>query len=647
MRLTTLSKAFLILMLLFAAACDDESKGSDDDTGSESDSYDTMSTDSQSSEDTASSVTTDTSSNSTTDTGTGSAADTASDSDTPVDTGSTADTAVDTMTDTAIDTGSDTVQDSDSVVDTATDSMVDTGTEAPPVDPDVALEHLITVFCQWEFSCCSTGERAYRLSTAYDSVETCVARLQYELTESNDTYIPLHLAGSPMTIVPQIAYTVDLSKVIVNGEGVEACAAMLETVGCNAPIDASATASCAEGVSTADANPCVLAKMFDPGLDEGDQCTNDPSLFEGMTNDIECMTGTSCVPPGAPDNPGTQAMCVNRGLDGAPCTMGANNCDFGLYCDSGWCTPKADVGEACAYKKDNKPVVNELSVSCKLGLTCNPALDATSNGAGLCVAPCSTGSLCTVDAECPAGQSCAPISVGNDSASFSACRPLGSGATHRCDSHEDCVTTSHCNASGVCAADATAGGSCTEDAQCPEGTFCDAGTCAAWVNPGDACTRDATSYEAPECGPDTVGCIYDVTLLTTICSTAKLENGITCLADYDCASGLCEQTTESGTVDDMVCYAGARDGDACDDDPATFVDNQTRCAPGLECDATTNLCYALLGPGDDCETEAGGAPDTTLCATVCSEVWGEYMCSDGPVSELDGGTGVICDGAEI
>ncbi|MBN2718625.1 MAG: hypothetical protein JXX14_22460 [Deltaproteobacteria bacterium] len=660
MKITALNPALFVLMCLLIASCKDDVKNNDSD-GTDA----TVSTDSNTENDTSSQSG---------DTGSSTVADTSADTGTLADTQTASDSVADSASDTVVvDTSSDTATDTQSsvvdsssssdtivVIDTASDTATsdtatgtetasDTATDSDSVElitPEQALDSLITVFCEWEFGCCTPGERAYRLGTGYDSVENCVSRLSYELYESNDTNMPLNLSASPMTIVPQIAYSIDLNRVEVNAAGVAACAEWLGTIGCNIPADLASAASCQTGVSAIDANPCALTRMFSPGLVEGDVCTNDTILFEGSGNDIECEEGTSCVPPGSADNAGNQAMCVNRGLEGDPCTMGDDNCDFGLYCADGWCAAKADVDEPCAYAKNGRPVAGELSVPCKLGLTCNPALDDTSNGAGICVAPCSTGSLCTVDSECPDGQSCAPISVGNDSNSFFACRPLGSTAAHRCDSHADCIPTSHCTASGVCAADAVEGGSCQEDEQCPEATYCAAGTCTVYTLPGDVCTRSAVTFESPECGPDAAGCIYDATADDTICSSAKLINGEHCLADYDCASGLCEQTTVNGVPDDMVCYAGAREGDACDDIAESLVASQTRCAPGLACDSETNLCYVLATPGDLCEAEAGGAPDDTICATTCTEAWGEYLCDDGPVEILDGGTGVICDGAE-
>lgn len=619
MKINRLQLLLLLALLLAAISCGDDVKDGDGDTSSDSDSTTDSLSDTNSSSDTATNT-------NVVDTG----------SDTAVD--SNSDSVVDTQTDTAVDTATDTT------VDTATDTAVDTATEV--VDPATALENLITVFCQWEFDCCTDGERAYRLSSAYSSVEVCVSRLLYELNESNDTNMPLHLTSSgAMAVVPQIAYTVDLDRVVVNAAGVAACAQYLAGIGCNQPADPSAVSYCEAGVSVADANPCALHRMFNPGLSEGDICTNDSSLFEGMNNDIECAAGTSCVPPGQPGNSSNQAMCINRGIENEPCVIvgGQDNCDFNFFCNAaGVCAPKANAGESCTYDSLTNPVFGNIAAPCKPGLTCNPTLDTSANGAGLCVAPCSANSVCMADFECPEGQSCAPITVGNNSTGFSACRVLGSGATHRCDSHSDCVATSYCNASGVCAPDAAQEADCTVNEQCPAGTYCD-GVCTAFTLNGSACIRDAATFESPQCSSTAVGCIYDDTKAGTICSTAKMANGAVCLADYDCASGLCE-VLDTGAVAEQECFAGNAVGQPCDDNPTTFASSRARCAAGLECDATTHVCFKLLGPGEDCEAINGGGPDLTVCATGCADTWGEYLCTDGPVDVLDGGTGVVCDG---
>src|SRR5690606_17736973 len=112
---------------------------------------------------------------------------------------------------------------------------------------------------------------------------------------------------------------------------------------------------------------------------------------------------------------------------------------------------------------------------------------------------------CAQDSECPEGLSCAPITVGDDSTSFKACRELGATASARCDNDNDCVVNRYCNADGVCAADAAEDAACTVDGQCPVGTYCDDTSlvCTAYTLRGTQCDRVQTirlgDYESEEC----------------------------------------------------------------------------------------------------------------------------------------------------
>jgi hypothetical protein len=255
-----------------------------------------------------------------------------------------------------------------------------------------------------------------------------------------------------------------------------------------------------------------------------------------------------------------------------------------------------------------------------------------------------------VDSQCPAGLSCAPLTVGDDSTSFHECRELGSTASARCDNDADCVSNRYCNADGVCAADAAEDAACTVDGQCPEGTYCNDTTlvCTAYTLRGSLCTRALTTrageYQSEQCEPAAVGCIYDETDLQLECSSAKNDEGEVCLVDYDCDSNMCEEATEAAV--EMTCVVGAGVGDACDAVTTTGI--ALRCAPGLAC--IDGECVEQLLPGGDCETEAGGAADTVICAnSSCAERWdepGAFMCTDTAVPESAGGTGLTCDGGE-
>jgi hypothetical protein len=62
------------------------------------------------------------------------------------------------------------------------------------------------------------------------------------------------------------------------------------------------------------------------------------------------------------------------------------------------------------------------------------------------------------------------------------------------------------------------------------------------------------------------------------------------------------------------------------------------------------VCVAQLDPGEDCENpEVRGGGDATLCKNNdCLENWDEngidFICSDAPVPESNGGDGLTCGG---
>src|SRR5690606_14498384 len=128
-------------------------------------------------------------------------------------------------------------------------------------------------------------------------------------------------------------------------------------------------------------------------------------------NDVECVPGSSCLVASDAENPNNVDSCVQRGLEGQPCTND-NDCDFNFYCDSeGDCTEKGDVGDGCSFKDPSQPLPDEVEAGCKSGLSCHP-LDL------VCVNNCTEGFTCEVDAQCPEGQSCVPVTVENEAAAF-------------------------------------------------------------------------------------------------------------------------------------------------------------------------------------------------------------------------------------
>ncbi|MBN1606702.1 MAG: hypothetical protein JW940_08710, partial [Polyangiaceae bacterium] len=500
---------------------------------------------------------------------------------------------------------------------------------------DDKLDDLIAAICDWEFRCCDAGERKYRLSPYVQDAADCKERFVYQLRESNETDNPYESGNAAGGLLATLGYVIDLSRVTVNVESVEACIDAWNDADCYSKDMFTPAEHCTAASGEAE-DPCAYDSLFSPKLKQGEDCTL--ALAEGATNDIECLPGSTCAMPAG----STRPICIRRGVQGGQCTKNAD-CDFDFYCtDAGKCTAKAGAGEDCSYEDPEEPLPGEERDLCKAGLTCNPATEK-------CVEACTVGAICSgaaYDAECPVGASCAPLTVNDDTTSFHVCRALGKSSSARCDDEADCEPTWYCAAANVCASDADIDDDCTVDAQCPEGTYCDDTTveCTAYAQPGDECDRtgDLVTNLAEECGSRL--CIVDpdtAPSLTTVCSSSKLNNGQPCLLNYDCKSSLCEQADEADET--YTCIAGAKAGDDCDTD-VTTADGLT-CGPGLACDPDDGTCVAQVGPGQDCEVEAGGSGDPLICTnTSCVAQWDQFMCTDALVPETNGGSGVTCDG---
>lgn len=515
----------------------------------------------------------------------------------------------------------------------------DGGTEPPPASGDI--DELIEAICDWEFRCCDDGERSFRFGPSITDAATCKTRFVKELRESNSTKNPFVAGPAAGGLLASLAYSINLGRVEVDADAVAACTDQWNKLECNKPApDEVERCTAADGDEV---NPCALNVLFKPILEQDATCT--PSLGQGATNDIECVEGTSCLAADDPANGNGVPSCIKRSVVDEACTDDTD-CDFGLYCDVATCAEKGDLGDECTY--DDADGSGLHPNSCKPGLSCDP-------NSKECVAACSAGYECSTDYQCPDGFSCAPIYADDDEL-FHVCRALGSKITDQCDDQNDCVESQYCNLGvgdtiGNCAGDKDVDEDCTgAPGQCTEGTFCDAvdGQCKAYNTPDEQCTRaDNTSADPkdfPECSPSTAGCFprYNEELLAVeyFCRNAKNANGADCWVPADCQSGKCEivDEPEDGRTG-YACTAGANVGDDCDEAHS--------CKTGTVCDPVEAKCVAQIAPGADCENPETEAPDSYLCANgVCADQWDMLMCSDAPVPESAGGSGVTCDGAE-
>ncbi|MBN2196854.1 MAG: hypothetical protein JW751_28875 [Polyangiaceae bacterium] len=505
------------------------------------------------------------------------------------------------------------------------------------IEPTGEIEDVITAICNWEFRCCDTGELNYRMSPFITGPQDCVDTFTYELRQSNGTNNP-YLSGSATGLLGTLAYAVDLSRVSVNAENVAACAALQDDMACYAWMEPDPDPHCVAASGEME-NPCALDQLFSPALALGDRCTL--ALTEGATNDIECPVGSTCLPGGHEDNPNTYPSCVSRGLEGQPCTLDGD-CDFNHYCFQGDCALKGEEGDDCSFNDPAHPAPGDEDMKCQGGLSCHP-VDL------VCVAVCTEDFICASDAACPDGFGCAPIEVDNSTSLFSACLPLGTSPAALCNTDGDCAASMHCDGAR-CQNDFASGADCTAHNECAAGQHCDlsgTSTCINNIAAGDSCTNLYDPADQ-ECGPNSKGCLNvgdtdDDGAFDYVCRSSLLSNGTRCGEDAACLSGLCELASESATY--MVCIAGAGLNADCD---SNVEDGEAqRCGPAYLC--FEGECIAKAGPGESCIDPTDEA-NPALCASgsSCDTAWqGEpEMCTDAAVSRQDGGSGVVCDGAD-
>jgi hypothetical protein len=516
------------------------------------------------------------------------------------------------------------------------------------------VDDLIGAICDWEFSCCDAGEVDYRLGPFTADAADCRERFVYELHESNQTSNPYVSGSAAAGLLATLAYGVRLDRVTENATGIAECLAMLAAMECNTEAEVT---HCDETLIPGE-SPCSLSNLFHGALALDEECTL--AMTEGDGNDVECAVGSTCLDSSHPDNPHGFAACIRRGLAGDPCTND-DDCDWNFYCDNstGDCTEKGDAGDDCTFNDPSAPAPNDEDAGCKAGLKCNPV-------SLTCIANCTEGYVCNADFECPDGQSCAPVTVGDDTTSFHVCRPLGSTAAARCDDDDDCVASRYCDGS-VCVADQTipaaAGVYCDRNEQCEEGSFCDlsflppdlsaiitpAEQCVGLFQPNEGCYPFSVEGGWPSgCPVSQPYCIWDPDDARFECATARLNNGATCreptlgyqIGDAECVSGLCEVVN---LADGYECTSGAGLGDDCDDDVTD--DTALRCGEGLYC--LGGVCVAQVEAGGDCEDpDSAGTPNDNLCKNgMCEDQWDTILCSDAPIPESAGGTNVTCDGS--
>jgi hypothetical protein len=371
--------------------------------------------------------------------------------------------------------------------------------------------------------------------------------------------------------------------------------------------------------------------------------------------------GSTCLEAAHEDNPEDFPSCVQRGLDDDPCAND-DDCDFDHYWDDdGRCREKGDIDDDCSFNDPDDPQPDDEEIPCKAGLKCHPE-------DSVCTANCVTDYPCTSDFECMSGESCVPITVGDDADTWHACAPIGDSAADRCDDNADCEDDRRCNG-GICDVDANNADACASDSDCAEGLFCDLAafsetgssrtasqTCTPYFSAGTSCFPVSISLGFNSgCNPDTApACVYVDDNSQWECTTSKREEDALCYnyesigypgEPTDCETGLICDYWDS-TASFWTCTPGAAAGDDCD----TSVSDPTlpSCGLGLFCDPTDGVCVEQVGPGGDCEDPNTSAAESGLCANGdCVEHWdgnGSFICTDAPIPVDNEGDGLTCNG---
>src|SRR6478736_2737097 len=149
------------------------------------------------------------------------------------------------------------------------------GTGGTTTVGDASIDDLIDAICEWEFSCCNDGELTYRLGSAGDDVQDCIDVFTFQFHSSNTVDNPYPASG----LLGTLGYVVVPSHVKENPAGIGECVAAYEAMGC--PEEAEVLGYC-EQPTVPGTDVCALGNLFNPDLDEGEECKDHAQLKEGF-----------------------------------------------------------------------------------------------------------------------------------------------------------------------------------------------------------------------------------------------------------------------------------------------------------------------------------------------------------------------------
>ncbi|KAJ3442507.1 dd-gdca protein [Anaeramoeba flamelloides] len=399
----------------------------------------------------------------------------------------------------------------------------------------------------------------------------------------------------------------------------------------------------------------------------GSKCTSGSNCSGGVCSNSKCTNkkdnGDSCNVYGECwSNICTDKTCRGKkeGETCDPTKLGANDCDYGLFCDSqtSKCIKEIEPGSECLTHLE--PYFQDWYIACTPGFFCDH--NDSSFQTGICRKLFSVGANdnCGISLACEIGLACQDNKcVSNPTTcdlSTKHCPYLQYCSCNSNNTAGSCVTMANPN----CQYTATELVDCMifygapfgeivntdsrlfsychqqmQDFQCcnqdgysssyflSESISCEAcSQSKKYKKVGESCSyfNDQICYDNLWCNTKTNKCerdntgsactdgsdCYGAVCANKVCSGMK-DNGDSCTISDECYSNNCKAN---------ICI-GVKEGEACD--PTKFPGR--KCDQGLYCDVSTMKCKATIGKGEDCLTPI--MPYYTDLSVICQP---GYIC---------------------